>query len=63
MAAQTKKDLLAEAVREYLVARRDEIHARMREAMRVLDGTTKARVASLIGISAQDIDRLGGIGE
>ncbi len=59
----TKKDLVAEAVKDYLAARREEIHERMREAMRVLDGTTKARVALLTGISPKDIDRLGGIGE
>jgi hypothetical protein len=59
----TKKDLVAEAVRDYLAARREEIHRRMREALRVLDGTTKARVALLTGISPDDIDRLGGIEE
>ena len=59
----TKKDLVAEAVRDYLAAHRDEIRQRMEEAMRVLDGTTKARVALITGISADDIDRLGGIPE
>jgi len=59
----TKKDLVAEAVRDYLAARRDEIRLRMREAMRVLDGTTKARVALLTGIAPEEIDRLGGIDE
>ncbi len=59
----TKKDLVAEAVKDYLAARREEIHSRMREAMKVLDGGTKARVALLTGISTQDIDRLGGVGE
>jgi hypothetical protein len=59
----TKKDLVAEAVRDYLAARREEIHRRMREAMRVLDGSTKARVALLTDISPAEIERLGGIGE
>lgn len=59
----TKKDLVAAAVMDYLAARREQIHLRMREAMRVLDGTTKARVALLTGISPEDIDRLGGIDE
>jgi len=31
------------------------------EVFQVLDGTTKARVALLTGISPEDIDRLGGI--
>ena len=59
----TKKDLVAEAVRDYIAARREEIHQRMTEAMRVLDGTTMARVSLLTGISPEDIDRLGGIRE
>jgi hypothetical protein len=59
----TKKDLVAEAVKDYLAARREEIHTRMTEAMRVLDGTTKSRVALLTGVSPEDIDRLGGIQE
>ncbi|HCT76060.1 MAG TPA: hypothetical protein DGG94_08450 [Micromonosporaceae bacterium] len=59
----TKKDLVAEAVKDYLAARREEINRGMTEAMRVLDGTTKARVALLTGISPEDIDRLGGIQE
>jgi len=59
----TKKDLVAEAVKDYLAARRQEIHRRMGEAMRVLDGTTKTRVALLTGIPPEDIDRLGGIEE
>jgi hypothetical protein len=59
----TKKDLVAEAVKDYLAARREEIHQRMREAMRILDGTTTSRVALLTGVSRVDIDRLGGIDE
>lgn len=59
----TKKDLVAEAVREYLAARREEIHRGMVEAMRVLDGSTAARVALLTGVSREDLDRLGGTGE
>jgi hypothetical protein len=59
----TKKDLVAAAVADYLAARREEIHRGMAEAMRVLDGTTTARVALLTGVAAEDIDRLGGIGE
>ncbi len=59
----TKKDLVAEAVRDYLAARREEIHRRMSEAVRLLDGTTKARVALLTGTAPEEIDRLGGIDE
>jgi hypothetical protein len=57
----TKKDLVAEAVRAYLAERREDIHVAMTEAMRVLDGTTRSRVAFITAISPQDVDRLGGI--
>jgi hypothetical protein len=57
-----EKDLVAEAVKYYLAVRREEIHRRMTEALRVLDGSTKSRVALLTGISPDDIDRLGGTG-
>jgi hypothetical protein len=59
----TKKDLVAAAVKDYLAARREEIHRAMGEAMRVLDGTTASRVALLAGVAPEDVDRLGGIGE
>ncbi len=59
----TKKDLVAATVRDYVAARREQLHVGMREAMRMLDGTTMARVALLTGISPEDIDRLGGIDE
>lgn len=59
----TKKDLVAEAVKDYLAARREEIHRAMTDAMRVLDGTTTSRVALLTGIAPDDIARLGGIQE
>ncbi|MDQ8704771.1 hypothetical protein RCO28_20065 [Streptomyces sp. LHD-70] len=59
----TKKELVADAVRMYVEHRREEIRQGMADSMRVLDGTTKARVALLTGISAEDIDRLGGIDE
>lgn len=59
----TKKELVADAVRMYIEHRREEIRQGMVESMRVLDGTTKARVALLTGISTEDIDRLGGIDE
>jgi hypothetical protein len=52
----TKKDLVA----DYLGARREEIHRASVEAMRVLDGTTTARVALLTGVTAENVDRLGG---
>jgi len=59
----TKKDLVGEAVRFYLQHRREEIAQGMAESLRILDGTTRARVALLTGIDTEDIDRLGGIPE
>ncbi len=57
----TKKDLVAEAVRDYLAARQEQLRAAMADAMRVLDGTTKSRVAFLAGVAPTDVDRLGGL--
>lgn len=59
----TKKQFVSEAVRLYLEHPREEIRQGMAESMRVLDGTTKARVALLTGVPPDEIDRLGGIGE
>ncbi|MGH3801006.1 MAG: hypothetical protein ACRDTD_12870 [Pseudonocardiaceae bacterium] len=59
----TQKDLLAEAVREYLTARRDQINAALQEAMSILDGTESSRVAALTGLSAERLAELGGVRE
>ncbi|AEH11043.1 hypothetical protein FsymDg_3766 [Candidatus Protofrankia datiscae] len=59
----TKKDLVAEAVRVYLEIRREEIRARMREVMALLDGTNRSRLALLTGLTPEQIDAVGGIGE
>ena len=59
----TKKDLVAEAVRVYLDQRREELRAGMVEAMRVLDGSLKSDVMLLTGLSAEEIDEVGGIDE
>jgi hypothetical protein len=59
----TKKDLVAAVVKDYIAAWREEIHRAMGDAMRVLDGTTASRVALLAGVTPEDVERLGGIGE
>ncbi len=59
----TQKDLLAEAVREYLTARREKINAALRETMQVLDGNTTSRVTALTGLSAERLAELGGVRE
>jgi len=59
----TKKDLVAEAVRFYLDARREEMRERMRDLMRELDSTRASRVALLAGLSREQLDALGGVDE
>lgn len=57
----TKKDLVADAVRSYLVARRVDIERGVEEALAHLDGSREAEVALLSGLSADDINSLGGL--
>lgn len=57
----TKKDLVAEAVRAYLAARHEELAQGVREAMQLLDGTTRSQLTLLTGISPERIDELGGM--
>jgi hypothetical protein len=59
----TKKDLVGEAVRVYLELRRTELREAMLAKLSRLDGSLKSSVSLLTGISPEDIDRLGGIGE
>lgn len=59
----TKKDLVSEAVRDYLEQRREEIRKGMIESMKVLDGSLGSSVAALTGLSREKIDQLGGVGE
>jgi hypothetical protein len=55
-----KKDFVGAAIRVYLQLRNEEIEASMRADMARLDGTTRTELSLLTGISAEDIDRLGG---
>jgi hypothetical protein len=59
----TKKDLVAEAVRIYLEQRREELRVGMIQKMKVLDGSLKSSVALLTGLTAEEIDAVGGIDE
>jgi hypothetical protein len=59
----TKKDLVAEAVRAYLEQRRADLRTGMIEAMKVLDGSLKSDVVLLTGLTAEEIDAVGGIDE
>lgn len=59
----TKKDLVAEAVRAYLEQRREDLAAGMADALRVLDGSLKGDLAALTGLTAEEIDAVGGLDE
>jgi hypothetical protein len=59
----TKKDLVAEAVRVYLERRREDLRTGMVEALSVLDGSLKSDVMLLTGLTAEEIDAVGGIDE
>jgi len=59
----SKKDLVEEAVRFYLDARREEMQAGMRELLRELDGSRASRVAMLAGMTREELDSVGGIEE
>jgi hypothetical protein len=59
----TKKDLVAEAVRVYLDQRREDLREGMVEALSVLEGSLKSDVMLLTGLTAEEIDAVGGIDE
>lgn len=59
----SKKDLVEEAVRFYLDARREEMQAGMRELLAELDGSRAARVAMLAGMTREELDSVGGVEE
>lgn len=58
---RSKKDVVDAAVREYVETHRDLIQSGVLEALRTLDGSTKSAVSLLTGLSAAEIDELGGI--
>jgi len=59
----TKKDFVAEATRVYLEQQRERIRAGMIESMKVLDGSLTASVALLTGLTPEQIEELGGVGD
>jgi predicted transcriptional regulator len=56
-----KKTIVDEAVREYIANHRDEIHRGVQDAIAHLDGTTGSAVSALSGLTAAEIDDLGGL--
>ena len=56
----TKKDIVTEAVREYVDRHRAELQRAALDALRSLDGTTRSSVELLTGMDAAQLDELGG---
>ena len=59
--SRSKKDVVDAAVREYIDAHRDEINAGIKAALGQLNGTAEAAVSMLTGLSAEELDDLGGM--
>ena len=59
--SRSKKDIVTAAVREYIDAHRDEINAGVRAALGQLNGSDAAAVSFLTGLTADEIDDLGGL--
>ena len=60
---RSKKDVVDQAVREYIENHRDAIHEGVSSALKQLDGSLTASVTLLTGLSAEELDALGGIDE
>lgn len=59
----THKDLVAEAVREYLANRREEVNAELRAVMSRIDDSAASQVAALTGLTQERLSELGGMRE
>jgi hypothetical protein len=60
---RTKKDLVSDAVREYVEAHRAEINVAIRGAMSRLDGSNTSAITVMTGFSKEELDDLGGVPE
>jgi hypothetical protein len=58
---RTKKDVVGDAIREYVEAHRDELNEAIRQSLARLDGSTTAAVSLLTGMDADELDELGGL--
>lgn len=59
--SRSKKDIVDVAVREYIEAHRNEINDGIRVALGQLNGTDGAALTLMTGLSAGEIDDLGGL--
>lgn len=58
---RSKKDIVDEAVREYIDTHREEIQRSALEALRSLDGSNASAVKLITGATDEEIDRFGGL--
>lgn len=59
--SRSKKDVVDAAVREYIDAHRDEINSGIKAALGQLNGSDDAAVSRMTGLSAAELDDLGGL--
>lgn len=59
--SRSKKDIVDAAVREYIDTHRDEINAGVKAALSQLSGADAAAVSMMTGLSAEELDDLGGL--
>ena len=59
--SRSKKDIVDAAVREYIDAHRAEINDGIKAALGQLNGTDAAAVSMMTGLSAEELDDLGGL--
>jgi hypothetical protein len=59
----SKKDVVDDAVREYVENHREEIQRGVLEALGQLDGSTASSVRLLANLSATELDDIGGLDE
>lgn len=59
--SRSKKDIVDAAVREYVDAHRDEINAGIKLALSKLTGSDAEALAMMTGLSAEEVDELGGL--
>lgn len=59
--SRSKKNIVDAAVREYVDGHRDEINAGIKAALSQLNGSDAAAVSLMTGLSADELDDLGGV--
>jgi hypothetical protein len=58
---RTKKDVVSDAMREYVEAHRDELNEAIKQSLSRLDGSTASAISLLTGMDADELAELGGL--